>query len=183
MPGGSFQYLERMDGAVHEMQKKKNQAVHGTCTTSSSGSGSLRSFSSATISQSGGQCLKTGSNVGSGPDPVAHYVISEQSTVATAVAGPRKVSTRVVVYGLGWMVVATPNELVGITSMHDLAGQLTVGTPHTSVPTHTMSTLSDPGSGTHTLISVVNPRWFPCWGTAVSSIPLAMWTAATVNRL
>ena len=81
------------------------------------------------------------------------------------------------------MVVGAPKELVGMTSIQDWAVQLTVDALHTSVPTHTMSTLSDPGSGTHTLISVVKPCWLPSCGTLVLSIPLAMLMVATVNKL
>jgi len=63
-----------------------------------------------------------------------------------------------VTYLLGMIVVGEPNDDVGMISRQDLTVQVTVGNAHTSVPTHTMSTWSLPGSGTHTLTSVEKPR-------------------------
>ena len=81
------------------------------------------------------------------------------------------------------IVVGKPKRDVGITNMHDLTGQLTTSFVHTSFLTHTISILSAPGSGTHTLISVIKPCWLLSCGILVLSIPLAMLIVVTVNKL
>lgn len=67
--------------------------------------------------------------------PVVHDVTSEQSTVASAVADPRKVKTRVVGHAKLTVVEVEPAQVVatamgGVAKTRDVtSGQLTVKTP------------------------------------------------------
>jgi hypothetical protein len=75
------------------------------------------------------------------------------------------------------------SRLVGMTSTHG-AEQVTMGLVKMSGPTYTTLSWPLPGSGTHTLTSVVKPRWLESLCRIPEpSMPAVIITVATVNRL